>query len=89
VLELPVSLSEAVLGARIEVPTIKGSVYLTIPPNSNTGTRLRLKERGIAGGHQYIDLKIVLPPGPEPELAEFLKGWTPKQPFDPRKDLSS
>ncbi|MEI9987455.1 MAG: DnaJ C-terminal domain-containing protein [Aliidongia sp.] len=49
VLELPVSLSEAVLGARIEVPTIKGRVHLTIPPNSNTGTRLRLKERGIAG----------------------------------------
>lgn len=89
VLELPVSLSEAVLGARIEVPTIKGRVHLTIPPNSNTGTRLRLKERGIAGGHQYIDLKIVLPPEPEPELAEFLKSWTPKQPFDPRKDLPS
>jgi DnaJ-class molecular chaperone len=89
VLELPVSLAEAVLGARIEVPTIKGGVYLTIPPNSNTGTRLRLKERGIAGGHQYVDLKIVLAPEPEPELTEFLKTWTPKHPFDPRKGLAS
>jgi len=87
VVELPVSLAEAVLGARIEVPTIKGSVYLTIPPNSNTGTRLRLKERGIAGGHQYVDLKIVLPPEPEPELAEFLKSWAPRHAFDPRKGL--
>jgi len=89
VVELPVTLAEAVLGARIEVPTIKGGVNLAIPPNSNTGTRLRLKERGIAGGHQYVDLKIVLPPGPEPELAEFLKGWSPKHPFDPRKDMPS
>jgi DnaJ-class molecular chaperone len=89
VVELPVSLQEAVLGARIEVPTIKGGVYLTIPPHSNTGTRLRLKERGIAGGHQYIDLKIVLPPGAEPALADFLKDWSPKNPFDPRKDMPS
>jgi len=89
IVELPVTLPEAVLGGRVAVPTIKGSVYLTIPPNSNTGTRLRLKDRGIAGGHQYVDLKIVLPPGPEPELAEFLKAWTPKHPFDPRKDIPS
>lgn len=85
VTELPVSLVEAVLGARVEVPTIKGSVYLTVPPNSNTGTRLRLKDRGIAGGHQYVDLKIVLAPEPEPALAEFLKSWVPLHPFDPRK----
>jgi DnaJ-class molecular chaperone len=89
ILELPVSLTEAVLGARIEVPTIKGNVHLTIPPHSNTGTRLRLKERGIAGGHQYVDLKIVLAAEPEPELAQFLKGWTPNHPFDPRKGMAS
>jgi DnaJ-class molecular chaperone len=87
ILDLPVSLGEAVLGARVPVPTIKGPVFLTIPPNSNTGTRLRLKERGIAGGHQFVDLKIVLPPDVEPELAEFLKSWNPKHPFDPRKAL--
>jgi DnaJ-class molecular chaperone len=87
VMDLPVTLSEAVLGAKISVPTIKGSVTLTVPPNANTGTRLRLKERGIAGGHQYVDLKIVLPPQPEPELAQFLEGWKPRQNFDPRKGL--
>jgi DnaJ-class molecular chaperone len=87
IIDLPVTLAEAVLGARVEVPTIKGSVYLTIPPNSNSGTRLRLKERGIAGGHQFVDLKIVLPPEPEPELTEFLKSWTPAHPFDPRKGM--
>jgi DnaJ-class molecular chaperone len=87
ILDLPVSLSETVLGARVEVPTIRGSVYLTIPPHSNTGTRLRLKERGIAGGHQYVDLKLVLAPEPEPELTAFLERWTPKNPFDPRKAM--
>jgi DnaJ-class molecular chaperone len=89
VLDLPVTLAEAVLGARIEVPTIKGSVHLTVPPRSNTGTRLRLKERGIAGGHQYVDLKIVLGPEPEPELTAFLERWAPEHPFDPRKGLAS
>jgi DnaJ-class molecular chaperone len=87
VVELPVTLKEAVLGAKVAVPTIKGSVTLTIPPNANSGTRLRLKERGIGGGHQFVDLKVVLPPEPEPELAAFLEKWKPKQPFEPRKGM--
>ena len=88
VLELPVTLKEAVLGAKVEVPTIKGPVSLTIPPNSSGGTRLRLKGRGIAGGHQRVELKIVLPPHAEPELAAFLKTWTPRHPYDPRKGMT-
>jgi DnaJ-class molecular chaperone len=87
VLELPVTIQEAVLGAKIEVPTLKGMVSVTIAPNSGSGTKLRLKGRGIAGGHQYVVLKIVLPPAAEPELAAFLKGWRPSQPFDPRKGM--
>jgi len=88
IVELPVSLKEAVLGAKVPVPTIQGPVTLTIPPNSSSGTRMRLKGRGIAGGHQYVDLKIVLPPSPEPELAEFLEKWQPKTAFDPRKGMA-
>jgi DnaJ-class molecular chaperone len=87
VLELPVTVQEAILGAKIEVPTIKGPISLTIPPNSSTGTRLRLKERGISGGHQYVDLKIVLPPMGEPELADFLKTWKPRHAFNPRAGM--
>jgi DnaJ-class molecular chaperone len=83
-LELPVTLKEAVLGAKIAVPTITGPVTLGIPPHSNNGTRLRLKGRGIAGGHQYVTLKLVLPPGAEPELAAFLESWTPRHALDPR-----
>jgi DnaJ-class molecular chaperone len=87
VLELPVTLQEAVLGASIEVPTVKGKVRLTIPPYSNNGRRLRLAGRGIAGGNQVVELKVMLPTRAEPKLAEFLKDWQPDHPFDPRKEM--
>ena len=87
VIDLPVTLREAVLGATVEVPTVKGRVRLAIPPGSGDGTRLRLKGRGIAGGHQFVVLHPLLPPGEEPALAEFLRGWTPAHPFNPRAGL--
>jgi DnaJ-class molecular chaperone len=81
IVELPVSLREAVLGTSLEVPTIKGPVRLSIPPNSGTGTRLRLRGRGIEGkGHQYVELHPVVPAADEPELAEFLRNWKPRHP---------
>jgi DnaJ-class molecular chaperone len=89
VLELPVTLKEAVLGAKVRVPTVRGPVNLAIPPHSGSGTRLRLKGRGILGGDQYVVLKLVQPPGEDAALAEFLKGWTPRQDFDPRAGMGS
>lgn len=87
IIELPVTVAEVVLGASLEVPTIKGKVRLTVPPGSGTGTRLRLRGRGIRQGHQFVQLHVVQPPGEEPELAEFLKSWTPRHPFNPRDGL--
>jgi DnaJ-class molecular chaperone len=84
IVELPVTVQEAVLGASLEVPTIKGKVRLTIPAGSGTGTRLRLRGRGIRQGHQFVQLHVVLPPNEEPELAAFLKTWKPRHPIDPR-----
>ena len=90
IVELPVTLQEAVLGTTLEVPTIKGPVRLTVPPNSGTGTRLRLRGRGIEGkGHQFVELHIVVPPVEEPELAEFLKTWKPRHPFNPRAGMET
>lgn len=90
VVELPVTVSEAVLGASLAVPTIKGTVRVTVPPGSGTGTRLRLRGRGIgANGHQYVELRVVHPPGEEPELAEFLRGWTPRRAFNPREGMEA
>jgi DnaJ-class molecular chaperone len=87
IVELPVSIEEAVLGAKVRVPTIKGPVSLQIPARSSTGSRLRLKERGIAGGHQYVQLRVMVPPEAEPELEAFLRDWKPSHAFDPRKGM--
>jgi len=84
VVELPITLREAVLGAKVRVPTLDGPVSLTIAPRSSSGARLRLKGRGIAGGHQFVELKIVAPQAAEPALEAFLETWTPEHPFDPR-----
>jgi DnaJ-class molecular chaperone len=89
VMDLPITLEEAVLGASIEVPTIKGKVLLKIPPNSNTGKRMRLAGRGIAGGNQVVVLNVDLPHQPEPELAAFLKTWKPAHPYNPRAEMET
>lgn len=92
-LEVPVTLREAVLGAQIEVPTISGSISLKVPKFSNTGTRLRLREKGILDpktqqrGHQFISLKVMLPVEEEPDLTAFLETWLPKVDQDPRKEM--
>ncbi len=86
-IELPVTLQEAVLGTSVEVPTVKGAVRVTIPAGSGHGTKLRLRGRGVNGGSQVVELRLVLPPGKEPALAAFLKDWQPEHPFDPRADL--
>jgi len=84
VTDLPVSLKEAVLGTSLEVPTIHGAVRVSVPAGSGTGTRLRLRGKGIRQGHQFVQLQVVVPPGDEPDLAEFLKTWTPRKDFSPR-----
>lgn len=94
-MELPVSLSEAVLGAKVNVPTISGKVALTIPPGSNTGSTLRLKGRGILDrrsktrGDQYVKLRVVLPDKPDEKLKAFLEGWDAGKTHDPRRQMES
>jgi DnaJ-class molecular chaperone len=92
-LELPISLSEAVLGGKITVPTIDGDVVMNVPKNSNTGTVLRLKGRGILDrkskirGDQYVRLKVVLPEPPDPELIRFVESWSAGRDDDVRSRL--
>jgi DnaJ-class molecular chaperone len=92
-LTLPVGLKEAVLGAKVEVPTVSGPVTLTIPKRSNTGSTLRLRGKGIPAhggapaGDQYVRLEVVLPKGPEPALEAFLESWTPERAESPRAEL--
>ena len=88
-IEVPVTLPEALLGGPVTVPTIDGRVSVTVPKNSNTGSVLRLRGKGIptpGGGHgdQIVRLKVVLPEGGDRELTEFLEGWAPNHPYDVR-----
>ena len=90
-LELPITLPEAVLGATVTVPTIRGEVALKVPPGSNSGATLRLKGKGIAGkqeaGDQYVKFKVVLPEKPDPELIAFLEKWGLEHAYDVRRKL--
>ncbi len=90
-MDLPVTLKEAVLGAKVPVPTLTGTVSLSIPANSNTGAVLRLKGKGIpARGHEaagdlYVRLAVTLPEKPDAELKTFAERW--KTDYDPRAKL--
>jgi DnaJ-class molecular chaperone len=92
-IELPVSLSEAVLGGRVTVPTVTGAVAMTIPKGSDTGTVLRLRGKGIQRrrnpGDQYVTLKVVIGAASDPELAEFVEKWAPRHSFEPRQGTPS
>jgi DnaJ-class molecular chaperone len=87
-IETPVTLTEAVIGAKINVPTIDGPVSMSVPAGSNTGTRLRLRGRGIApkggqAGDQYVVLKVILPKEPDRALEDFIARW-PGKDYDVR-----
>jgi DnaJ-class molecular chaperone len=82
---LPITLPEAVLGAKIMVPTIDGRVSVTVPPGSNSGTVLRLKGKGCptdcGKGDQLVTLKVVLPDPPDPELEQLIREWALRHPY--------
>ncbi|HEY1899041.1 MAG TPA: DnaJ C-terminal domain-containing protein [Steroidobacteraceae bacterium] len=89
-LTLPVAPWEAALGATLTVPTLGGPVDLRIPPQSQSGSRLRLRGRGLAGeppGDQYVVLKVVLPPADTPAARELYEKMRSELAFDPRATL--
>jgi DnaJ-class molecular chaperone len=88
-LNLPVTLKEAVLGAKVKVPTPEGAVMLTIPKGTTSGKVLRLKDRGFAGkdgkrGDQLVSVEIDVP-AHDPELQKFAEKWNASG--NPRADL--
>jgi DnaJ-class molecular chaperone len=90
---LPITLDEAVLGAKVTTPTIDGSVGLSVPPGASSGRVLRLRGRGVARGaqkargDQLVELKVVVPSKPDERLREFMVEWRKTHGFDPRADL--
>jgi DnaJ-class molecular chaperone len=88
-LELPITLKEAVLGAKVKVPTPEGTVMLTIPKGATSGKVFRLKERGFTGkdgkrGDQLVSVEIDVPAS-DPELQKFAESW--EAPGNPRASL--
>src|SRR5256714_4594249 len=91
--KIPVTVSEATLGAKIEVPTIDGRSIVRIPPGTNSGKTLRLKEKGVpsarngARGDQYVEIQVLVPPPTDERVRNLMKELERVAPADPRKDL--
>ena len=93
--ELPITLYEAVLGATINVPTIDGKVSLKVPAGANSGTQLRLRGKGVqpgksgTRGDQYVRLVVMLPKEVDPDLKEAIETAARKHPYKVRGKLGT
>ncbi|MFO1148746.1 MAG: J domain-containing protein [Alsobacter sp.] len=89
-LRLPVRLDEAVLGAKVRVPTLDGAVEMSIPPQSSSGRTLRLRGKGLPGdtpGDLLVTVEIVLPKEKDEEFEALMRRWHERLSEDVRKDL--
>ncbi len=91
--KVPVTVPEASLGAKVEVPTIDGRSLVRIPPGTNSGRTLRLKEKGVpsarggARGDQYVEIQVIVPEPTDERVRNLMKELEEVAPTDPRKDL--
>jgi len=89
-LDLPITLYEAVLGAKVRVPTLSGEVEMAIPPWTNGGRVLRLRGKGLPSGGEapqgdlLATLRIAMPPAEDADLAKLMRRWRDEKPYDPR-----
>ncbi len=100
-MELPVTIDEAVLGSKVEVPTLDGPVILKIPPGSNGDTIFRLRGKGSQifdpsrpinrdkRGDQYINLKVILPDSDDKQFFKLVKKWAARNSYSVRQHLQS
>jgi molecular chaperone DnaJ len=90
---VPITVTEAALGAKIEVPTIDGRSQVRIPPGTNSGRRLRLREKGVPSvrngkrGDQYVELQVIVPEPTDERVRNLLRELDKIAPVDPRKNL--
>jgi DnaJ-class molecular chaperone len=93
VIELPITIDEAVLGGKVETPTVSGRVALSVPKGATSGQTLRLRGKGVkrrdgnSHGDQLVKLKVVMPDRIDGELEEFMKQWRERHRYDPRVEL--
>jgi molecular chaperone DnaJ len=91
---VPITVSEAALGAKIEVPTLDGRSLLRVPPGTNSGQKLRLREKGVPSvrrhgqrGDLYVELQVIVPKPVDERVRNLLKELAKLEPEDPRRDL--
>ncbi len=89
---LPITLDEAILGGKVETPTIDGNVKLNIPKGASSGQILRMRGRGVkstgkVAGDQRVELRIVAPDKIDEKLEEFMESWRKTNAYDPRKGI--
>ena len=93
--KVPVTVCEATLGAKIEVPTVDGRALVRIPPGTNCGSTLRLREKGVSSvrggprGDQYVEIQVVVPKPTDERVRNLMKELEKLEPENPRKDLFS
>ena len=91
--KLPVTVTEAALGAKVEVPTLDGSTTIKIPPGTQSGQKLRLREKGAPSlrasvrGDQFVEVQVMVPHVADERTKEILRELARLNPDDPRKDL--
>ena len=93
-LDLPITLYEAVLGAKVRAPTLSGEVEITVPQGASSGRVLRLRGKGLpaagdgAHGDLLATLRIVLPSGTDGDLEALMRRWRDEKPYNPRAGMS-
>ncbi len=90
-LDLPITLDEATLGAKVRVPTLDRPVEITVPPWTSSGRTFRLKGKGFPAkegrGDLLATVRIALPERSDPDLEALMKKWRSEKPYDPRKEM--
>ncbi len=90
---VPITITEAALGARVDVPTVDGMATMTIPPGTSSGQVFRLRQKGVphlkgsGRGDQYVTVKIVVPENLDERSQQLLRDFMRLNPMDPRRDL--
>lgn len=88
ILEVPISVSEAILGAKVDVPTLDGTrLSVKVPPGTSSGARLRLRGKGIAGGDQFIEISIAVPKLGDERSRELIEEFARLNTQNPRENL--
>jgi curved DNA-binding protein len=92
IVRVPITLAEAVSGAKVDVPTPSGTISLRVPPRTSSGTKLRVRGHGVkpksgAPGDLYADVQIILPAMIDDATAEAIQKLDQSQPTQPRRDL--